>query len=116
MQIPIEPESAQLWQGPSQRLWQQTPCAQKPLRHSASAAQACSLRPQLPRTQALPSTQSCSVLQLVRHSPSSAAQPYGAQLFVVRTQVPTPLHLAVLAYIPSFAWRQLAAPQAVPAG
>jgi hypothetical protein len=115
-QIPIDPASAQLWQVPSHRLWQQIPCAQKPLRHSASVVQACSFRPQLPFTQALPSTQSPSVLQVVRHSPSSAAQAYGAQLVVARTQVPTPLHLAVLAYIPSFASRQAAAAHGVPTG
>jgi hypothetical protein len=56
------------------------------------------------------------VLQVVRHSPSSAAQAYGAQLFVLRTQVPMPLHLAVLANISSFAMRQLGVPHGVPTG
>jgi hypothetical protein len=69
VQIPALPGRLQAVQAPLQSLLQQTPCAQKPDRHSPAPAQAApaGLRPQVPLRQTLPVMQSPSFVQADRH-------------------------------------------------
>jgi hypothetical protein len=64
VQVPTVPGRAQEKQGPSQLVAQQTPCAQKPLTHSALTEQAVSWKvPQAPFTHGVPGAQSAAVAQ-----------------------------------------------------
>jgi hypothetical protein len=66
--VPPVPVSAHDMQLSVQAVRQQTPCAQKPLLHSAPAPQAApsGLRPQLDEVQTLPVVQSADVVQDAR--------------------------------------------------
>jgi hypothetical protein len=72
VQVPTLPETLHERQVPVQAVPQQTPCAQKPLLHSASPPQAppIGFLPQLPLMQLLGAMQSASVMQIVRQRPS----------------------------------------------
>jgi hypothetical protein len=67
-QVPLVPVSAQDMQVAVQAVWQQTPCAQIPLRQSGPAAHAAPSGsfPQLPLPHTLPLEQSALVAQVVR--------------------------------------------------
>jgi hypothetical protein len=66
MQIPCEPAALQVWQTPLQRPLQQTPCAQKLLKHSESCPHRVpsGFFPHEPFTQLLPAVQSALLVQL----------------------------------------------------
>jgi hypothetical protein len=70
--VPPVPVSAHDRQFPVQAVLQQTPCAQKPLLHSAPAAHEApsGLRPQLEAVQTLPVVQSAFVVQLASQLPA----------------------------------------------
>jgi hypothetical protein len=93
VQVPTVPASAQDWQVPPQAVMQQTPCAQKPDRHSPPEPQATpmSFLAQLPPMHVNGATQWLSTVQVVLHAP--APQVYWLHDVVVAAwQVPVPLH------------------------
>ena len=91
MQVPIVPGRAHEEQGPSHCVAQQTPCAQKPLAHSASVEQAAGSRvPQDPFTQGCPGAQSSAVTQALWQAFVCGSQAYGVQGIISRWQVPAP--------------------------
>jgi hypothetical protein len=90
---PTVPASAHDWQVPLHAESQQTPCAQKPDRHSPPTPQAtpAAFWAQLPPMQVNGGTQSASTVQVLRQAP--APQAYGSHMDVVAVwQVPLPLH------------------------
>ena len=96
MQVPIVPGRAHEEQGLSHFVVQQTPCAQKPLAHSASVEQSQSsilLCPQLPLSHGVPAAQSSAVVQVVWQAFVCGSQAYGKQGIVWRWQVPVPLQV-----------------------
>jgi len=93
VQAPTVPASAHDWQVPLQAPSQQTPCAQKPDKHSPPAPQATPgpFLAQLPPMQVKGATQWASVVQVVRQAVPVHA--YGSHIDVVAAwQVPVPLH------------------------
>jgi len=93
VQVPTVPVSAQDWQVPPQAVMQQTPCAQKPDRHSPPTPQATptAFLAQLPPMQVNGATQSASTVQVFLHAPEPHA--YGSHMDEVAAwQVPVPLH------------------------
>jgi hypothetical protein len=75
-QVPLVPVSAHDRHVPVQAVWQQTPCAQMPLRQSVPALQAApsGSLPQLPPLQTLPPEQSPLPPQVARQTPPLLAQ------------------------------------------
>jgi hypothetical protein len=69
MQIPCDPAALQVWQTPLQRPLQQTPCAQKLLKHSESCPHSVpsGFLPHEPLMQLFPAVQSALVVQLEPH-------------------------------------------------
>src|SRR6185369_13066517 len=90
-QVPPVPESAHDMHVPRQAVWQQTPCSQKLLAHSAAAPHAApgGFLPQLPPLHTLPAVQSLEPVQLARQLP--VPHMYGEQDCVVPDeQLPAP--------------------------
>jgi hypothetical protein len=126
VQVPTALATAQLRQAEVQALSQQTPSTQKPLPHSAAAAQGWpfGLGPQLPFWQDWPVTQSASLVQRSTHAPFT--QRYGAQLCAAAvrqlpspSQVPaglrrSPLHAAAAQTVPTLYIAQLPTPSQAP--
>ena len=110
---PTVPASAHDWQVPPHAESQQTPCAQKPDRHSPPAPQAtpAAFLAQLPPMQVNGATQSALTVQVVRQA--VALQAYGLHIDVVAVwHVPVPLHDRAAVSVEPV---QLAAAQVVPA-
>jgi hypothetical protein len=94
MQVPSADGSAQDRHGPTHAWSQQTPSTQWLLAQSAAAAHGWPrlFLPQLPFWQAMPATQSLSLVQRLMQAPS--AQRYGAQFCMPGgRQLPRPLHV-----------------------
>jgi hypothetical protein len=93
VQVPTVPVIAHDWQVPPQAVMQQTPCAQKPDRHSPLPPHATPtlFLAQLPPMQVNGATQSASAPQVALHA--DAPQTYGSHIDdVAAWQVPVPLH------------------------
>ena len=94
VQVPSDAVSAQDLHTPVQLVRQQTPCSQKPFRHSWGPKQVApgGLRPHVPLTHAAGDLHSASAVHDARHA--LAPHRYGKQSATAGvTQVPEPLHV-----------------------